>query len=118
LKKQQKHKNKCRKNENAEKDEQVYKKIVRLWMNIREKVDVEPIKEKIIETCPRWYGHIRRVVEVSLEKLDHNIDALIKMGRSPKRVYKTPTKKNLLMVLLKNMVFYRSHFCWLVDSPI
>ena len=42
-------------------------------MNILErKLELTPIKEKIVDSCLRWFGHIqRRPIEALVRKLDY-----------------------------------------------
>jgi len=80
--------------------------------NIRERVGVAPIVEKMVDTRLRWIRHVERTpVDFVVRRVDQIEDSQITRGRPRKTIRETIKKDLEINELDQNMVYDRTLWC-------
>ena len=82
--------------------------------NIRERVGVVSIEEKLVENRLRWFGHVqRRPLSAPVRRVDQTTWSPVRRGRGRlKQTLSEVTERDLLINnILKSMVFDKAQWC-------
>ena len=81
--------------------------------HIHEQVGVACIREKMVESCLRWFEHVqRRPLNALVRRVDQTVWSPVNRGRErPKRTLNDVIKRDLLINnISSDMIFYRAQW--------